>query len=498
MLLRRVAGLSSAATIGSSIAWLQQNFAASGSVTSEPPPLPRGARVVVVGGGIAGVTAAHEIGRRGYRVRVIEESAHICSESSASYGNAGTLGITRPNTLDSTAALSAMVRGVLGAARDGTSTATGGVFFDPATLTDPLFLRWAVCWLRTLVSTAPLCWRELNAASQDATFRVAAAEGLTAAAGMRVDGRLTLSSAAPHAPGPTVAAARPPDGSIDGVMRAREPHVQLVAPPDARVAVATVTAEDGQGSCELFTRGLAARAVARFGVVLEPSTRATRLLTDPATGGVCGVVTEGGAVYAAEAVVLANGARVAPLAATAGVYVPVQPLRGYSVSATATATSVQQHIIYSDVHLYVTRLPTSAGDTLRFTCYGEMVPASAPTPPSALLQARLRALVEAQIPNVCSLCDWAHAVEWHGDRPLTPDAYPLAGATRVPGLYLHCGHSFNGWRDACLSARVLGEVLAGPETGAEAAPLPDSPSALRLASRVYSPRRFQPWPAWPG
>jgi glycine/D-amino acid oxidase-like deaminating enzyme len=122
------------------------------------------------------------------------------------------------------------------------------------------------------------------------------------------------------------------------------------------------------------------------------------------------------------------------------------------------------------------------------------VPAGTRTGPSAELTAALHALVENQCPNVGALCDWAQAVPWHGDRPLTPDCQPLVGRTRIPGLYVHAGHSFNGWRDATLSARVLGRAVSGEAHPRDDAPPSSDEAAIRLAARVYAPHRFQPWP----
>ena len=170
-------------------------------------------------------------------------------------------------------------------------------------------------------------------------------------------------------------------------------------------------------------------------------------------------MTESGEEIEADAVVRA-GACVAPLAASAGVYIPVQPLRGYSLTARVVEgaeahaskaqteeqtraleearslfglvallpppkRSVLTHLTLAPSSLYVTRL----GDELRFTCYGEFCPvrADGTGPPNEELQAALRELVEAEVPNVRELCIWDHAVPWCGARPLTPDCYPISG-----------------------------------------------------------------------
>lgn len=101
-------------------------------------------------------------------------------------------------------------------------------------------------------------------------------------------------------------------------------------------------------------------------------------------------------------------------------------------------------------------------------------------PATAERLAHLRQLVERQLPHVSSLCEWEHATGWVGSRPLTPDSYPIVGRV-LPGLYLNAGHSFNGWRDAALTARVLGARMVG---GAEERALPAYAAA-------FEPKRFR-------
>ena len=271
-------------------------------------------------------------------------------------------------------------------------------------------------------------WRQLNLAAQQATFEVAKAAKLSAEADMRIDGRSAVvcgNNAIDDGPPP------PPPAELV----AREPHVKC-----ARAVDVHVTSEDGQGSCEAFTKGLARVCTQKHGTQFEVGVAAKRLVCD-ANGRCVGVEVErrrtddssapaATEVLKVDAVVLCAGACVAPLAASASLYVPVQPLRGYSLSATASSkASLRHHITFSPNHLYAARL----GDTLRFSCYGELAPvrADGPGEPTAGLVARLRKLVEEEISNVSAICEWEGAVSWVGARPLTPDSYPLAGGTRV-------------------------------------------------------------------
>ena len=205
-------------------------------------------------------------------------------------------------------------------------------------------------------------------------------------------------------------------------------------------------------------------------------------------GGVAGVRTADGAELRADAVVVCAGAATAPLLATAGGFAPIMPLLGHSLTAARpTARAPTSHIVVAPYALYMTRL----GDSLRFTCYGVLAPATPEYTAGSVrrfedqrepLDDRLAKLVEYVVPDVASLCDWEGAVAWRGARPLTPDAQPIVGATNRRALYVNSGHSFNGWRESALSAKVLAAHVAG------------APPPADVDVSVWSLRRFQPWP----
>ena len=224
---------------GATLAWMQRNFDALDVAT----PLPRGSRVLIVGGGIAGVTAAFEAARLGYRVRLIEQSSEITGPDSASWGNAGTLGISKQTSLN----LSRVSTGIFQSATAQSKTANHpGIFFDTATLLDPCFWLWGACYLRSLKAlsgptrAASEHGHEINVASQQATFALAAAERLTTEADMRVDGRLTIKEK-PAADSST--------GDALATIAAREPHLDLRGLASESVGlVAEVSVEEGTPS----------------------------------------------------------------------------------------------------------------------------------------------------------------------------------------------------------------------------------------------------------
>jgi len=50
---------------------------------------------------------------------------------------------------------------------------------------------------------------------------------------------------------------------------------------------------------------------------------------------------------------------------------------------------------------------------------------------------------------------------WTGLRPATPSNVPLIGRTRVPRLWVNCGHGTLGWTMACGSGDLLATMISG-------------------------------------
>jgi D-amino-acid dehydrogenase len=321
-------------------------------------------------------------------------------------------------------------------------------------------------YFRALFSSGKLLdshWKMMNKMSQEATFEVAHQEGLTTLADMRLDGH--------------VLAVFHPDPALRSDEQSKSTAFALQHEPCLHtmplLAHATVTAQDGQGSCSAYTHGLSQAVMTKLNVSIKCSAPVKRLLVH--SGQVYGVQTQSGQEIHADGVVVCAGASSTELLFSAGVYVPIQPLRGYSVTAPALSGALRTHMIIKPYDLYITRL----GDTIRFASYGELT-ATGTVESSEELEQRLIELVEFACPSVRKWCRWDAAQVWIGSRPLTPDCQPLVGPTCIRRLWINAGHSFHGWRDAAHSGRVLtASVLGVPPPGKE-------------FSSLFLPSRFQP------
>lgn len=202
--------------------------------------------------------------------------------------------------------------------------------------------------------------------------------------------------------------------------------------------------EDESGDCGKFTRALLAHVKDRLGVEVHASTRVLRL--NQQGGKVCGVDLTSG-TRKADAVVLAAGIDAPRLAATIGLDLPIQPVKGYSITAPARDAAPQVSLTDRGEKIVFARL----GERLRAAAFADLdgwSPAVKPDRAAALL-----ALVRKLFPQGA---DWDQATPvWAGQRPMTPSGRPLVGASGQPGLYLNAGHGGLGWTLACGAAQRL-------------------------------------------
>lgn len=60
--------------------------------------------------------------------------------------------------------------------------------------------------------------------------------------------------------------------------------------------------------------------------------------------------------------------------------------------------------------------------------------------------------------------DSQHVQYWTGLRPMTPDSTPIIGKTPLTNLYLNTGHGTLGWTMACGSGQLLADIIDGQPT----------------------------------
>ncbi len=210
---------------------------------------------------------------------------------------------------------------------------------------------------------------------------------------------------------------------------------------------------DESGDCFQFTQSLANLARSK-GVTFALNTRIERLEADG--NRITRVHTDKGALTA-DACVVACGSYSPLLLRPLGIRLPVYPVKGYSVTlplmdaAAAPAGSVTD-VTYKIV---ITRL----GDRLRGAGTAELAGYDLSLRPSRL--ATISHVLADLFPGAGNP---AQAQPWCGLRPMTPDNPPLLGATSCRNLFLNTGHGTLGWTMACGSGKILAGIVSGRPT----------------------------------
>lgn len=230
---------------------------------------------------------------------------------------------------------------------------------------------------------------------------------------------------------------------------AREP---ALARSGATLVAGIYFPADEAGDCRLFTCALAERAERR-GVRFLPSTAIESLTT--VRDRIDGVVTSAGTLRA-DHYVMACGSYTPLLLRAIGIRLPVYPVKGYSLTIPLVDERAAPQGTVSDeaYKVVVTRL----GDRLRVAGTAELAGYDLTLRPSRF--ATLEYVVRDLFP---AAADLARAERWCGLRPMTPDNPPVLGATRYPNLWLNTGHGTLGWTMACGSAKALASLVSGRE-----------------------------------
>lgn len=201
-----------------------------------------------------------------------------------------------------------------------------------------------------------------------------------------------------------------------------------------------------------------AQAAVLAGVALVTGCAVSRIVVED--GHARGVVADGER-FDADVVVLAAGAWAAPLAASFGGRLPVEPRRGQMV-ALGHVPPVVRHAVHGD-RVYLVPRPSGellVGATVERAGFQRAVTAEG-------IGGLLRAAVEL-VPVVGAL---PILRTWCGFRPWAPDGLPILGPwPGVDGLWVSTAHYRNGILLAPISARLLAEWIV---VGTPATPLDD-------------------------
>ena len=166
---------------------------------------------------------------------------------------------------------------------------------------------------------------------------------------------------------------------------------------------------------------------------------------------------------AADAFVLAAGPASAALLQPLGMSLPIEPIKGYSITLPVVqpAAAPRASITDSARKLVHARL----GGSLRVAGFAELCGSD-----RAVDGRRIEALCQAVRDTFPGACDFSQVHPWAGLRPATPSGRPLVGPTRWPNLWVNTGHGALGLTLAAGSASLLADLMQGRTPAIDAEP----------------------------
>ncbi len=400
-------------------------------------------KVLVLGGGVIGVTTAYYLARSGHEVTVVDRQAEPALETS--FANAGEVSPGYASPWAGPGVPIKAIRWLL--------MKHGPLVIRPKL--DPAMWAWLIKMLRNCTSARyainksrmiPLaeysrdCLRALRAETaihyderSQGTLQLFRTEA-------QVDGTAGDIAVLKQYGVPYEVLDR--DGCVGA-----EPALSAVK---HKIAGGLRLPQDETGDCHMFTQALAVRA-AKLGVQFRFNTTIERLIAD--ASGISGVATSAGLLQA-DAYVVALGSWSPRLLRPLGISIPVYPVKGYSITvpvADGDAAPVST-VMDESYKVAITRL----GDRIRVGGTAEVSGYS-----SRLYPAR-RATLDHSLTDLFPRGgNPTEARFWSGLRPMTPDGPPVIGATRYANLHLNTGHGTLGWTMACGSGRALTDLLSG-------------------------------------
>jgi len=425
--------------------------------------------VLVIGGGIIGVSCAYYLAERGLKPVVVERD-EVCSFTGSTYANAGLIVPSDVEPLAAPGVLSRGLRWML--------DSSSPFWFRPRLC--PYQWRWLALFksacteARFLAGMRPL--RELSVASSVLYDELAAKDGLDLT--LHRNGWLVI-----HEDAATYA---------EAVVFEREAQrlgvrAETLEPEEVRARVPQLprhvvggifNEENAHVLPDRCTLALADRARA-LGAEFRPRTEVLHLEAGRnggrrgAAGAVRRVVTTRG-VYEPQTVVLAAGAWSPHLTRPLGFDLPVQPAKGYSVTVPRPDGFPELPLYLAERHICITPM----NDTIRMAGTLELSGYDTTMRPR-----RLRGIVRGAAALLGPVAEQEPTLLWRGPRPLSPDGLPFIGRSpHHENLVIATGHCMIGLSLGPATGKLVARIVTGeqPSLG----PDPFAPDRFGVAGRV--------------
>jgi D-amino-acid dehydrogenase len=157
-------------------------------------------------------------------------------------------------------------------------------------------------------------------------------------------------------------------------------------------------------------------------------------------------------MLSADAVVLALGSYSPRLTRPLGLKLPIQPVKGYSITLPVMPdqSAPEISLVDNERKLVFSRF----GDRLRVAGMAETAGFDTSVDPT-----RAGSILKTTLDLFPDLDGTKDPEFWAGLRPMTPDNVPLIGRTKIKNLFVNSGHGVLGWTMSCGSGQIIADGL---------------------------------------
>jgi len=397
-----------------------------------------GKHMVVVGGGITGITSAYALARQGFAVTLIEKNRYAAMETS--YANGGQLSASNAEVWTHPSTLIKGLKWMMKA--------------DAPLLMNPKPSWHKFSWIAEFMTNIPRYERntidtaKLAIEAREHLFAWAASEGI--AFDHKREGILHIyrdKKGFDHA------------GRVSKLLATGGLERRAVTPEEMRAIEPTLqghyyggyfTESDSTGDIHKFTFGLA-QACERLGVKLLTGHEVLSVSSDGQTATVQ-VRHEGQTeTLTFDGIVVSAGVHSRRLAAQLGDRLNVYPVKGYSITvnmidAASQAAAPQVSLLDDETKLVTSRLGDDrfrVAGTAEFNGFNLDIRADRIAP--------LVRWVNECFPGI----DTRKVVPWAGLRPMMPDMLPRVGPGKKANVFYNTGHGHLGWTLSAITAHQL-------------------------------------------
>jgi D-amino-acid dehydrogenase len=385
-------------------------------------------KICVLGAGVIGLTTAWCLAEVGHDVVIIDRHASTAGDASAANGAQLSYAFVAP--LASPATLKKLPSLLL--SPDSPMRIRGCI--------DPALISWGA---RFLFACRPGAVRE-TVAAQVALAALSRSElarltqSLRLSFGLRTAGKLVIHRSAREFEAATrsvVANGEDQQILTSAECLALEPALQLDA---GRFAGGIYTASEQVGDCAAFCAALTIRLRQQSNVewLLD-----TPIIGPVRSGGRLVAVDTGKGQVRADHVVLCMGTASVAFARACGFYLPIYPLKGYSITLTPPreARVLRHSVTDMERKLVFAPIARDGRSAVRIAGIADLE-----SNDTTLNGGRIDILRRAAN-ELLGIEAAGNIAPWCGLRPTTPDSRPIIGASPLDGLFINTGHGMLGW-----------------------------------------------------